>query len=89
MMEGRMLGKSIRGRTPEPSFYYVMLAAACFQGTARICHPDARRALRDFGCKYLAKARRGFAHERVPEFSLTRIRAEGAEASRRQSWTVD
>ena len=84
-----MFGESIRDRAPEPSFYYVMLAAACFQRTARTCHPDAARALHVIGCRYLAKAGCGFTHERVLEFPLAQIRRKGAKVSRRQSWTVD
>lgn len=42
-----MFGKSIRSRTPGPSFYYVMLAATCFRRTARNGHPNAGGALRD------------------------------------------
>jgi hypothetical protein len=88
-MEGRMFGELARDRAAEPSFYYVMLAATCFRRTARSRHPNAGHALRDIGCKYLAMAGCGFAHERVLEFSLAQIRRKGAKASRRQSWTVD
>ena len=84
-----MFSKSIRGSAPEPSFYYVMLAAACFRQKARSCHSNAGGALREIGFKYLARAGCGFAHERVLEFSLTPIRGKGAKASRRQAWTVD
>lgn len=84
-----MFSKSIRGRAPEPSFYYVVLAAACFRQKARSCHPNAGRALRESGFKYLARAGCGFAHEHVLEFSLAPTRGKGVKDSRRQSWTVD
>ena len=83
-----MFGKSIRGRTPEPSFYYVMLAASCFRRTARGRRPKFDEALRNIGQEYLAKAGCGAAHEQISEFSLARIRRTGAKTSRRQPWTV-
>jgi hypothetical protein len=84
-----VFSKSIRDRDPEPSFYYVMLAASCFRRTARNCHPNAGSALRDIGCKYLVKASCGFAREQKSEFSLAQIRRTGAKVSWRQPWTVD
>jgi hypothetical protein len=84
-----MFEKSIQGRTPEPSFYYVMLAATCFRRTARNHHPNAGGALRNIGREYLAKAGCGVALEQVSECSLAQIRRTGAKASWRQPWTVD
>jgi hypothetical protein len=88
-MEGRMFGKLIRGRTPEPSFYYVMLAASCFRRTDRGRRPKFGEALRNIGHEYLAKAGCGAAHEQISEFSLAQIRRTGTKASWRQLWTVD
>ena len=48
-----------------------------------------RGALRDIGCKYLAKAGCGAAHEQMTEVSLAQIRRTGANAFWRQPWTVD
>jgi hypothetical protein len=81
-----MFGDTIHDRTPEPSFYYVMLAATCFRRTARSCHPGA---LREIGCKYLAKASCEVAHEEISEFSLAQISRNSAKGSWRQLWTVD
>jgi hypothetical protein len=78
-MEERMFGETIHSRASEPSFYYAMLAATCFRRTARSCNPAA---LREIGCKYLARAGGGFAHEEISDLSLAKI-------SRRQPWTVD
>lgn len=69
-----MFGKSIQ-RIPEPSFYYVILAATRFRRTARSRHSNAGGTLRNIGCKYLAKADCG--------------RRTGAKASWRKPWTVD
>jgi hypothetical protein len=87
-MEGRMFGKLIRGRTPEPSFYYVMLAASCFRRTARGFHLKFGESLRNIGHEYLAKAGCEAAHEQTSEFSLAQIRRTGAKTSWRQPWTV-
>ena len=66
-----------------------MLAATCFRRTVRNGHPNAGGALRDIGCKYLAKANYGVAREQISEFSLAQIERIGAKASWRQPWTVD
>jgi hypothetical protein len=83
-----MFGEAIRERTPGPSVYYVVLAATCFRWTAHSCHSNAS-ALRDVGCKYLVKAGYGAAREQITEFSLAQIGRTGANAFRRQPWTVD
>jgi hypothetical protein len=83
-----MFGEAIQSRTPEPSFYYVMLAATCFRRTAHRSPPNAC-ALRDIGCKYLAKAVHGVARKQISEFSLARISHRGPKASWRQPWTID
>lgn len=83
-----MFGKSRSTRAPEASFYHVMLAATCFRRTSHSSPPNAS-ALRDVGCKYLAKAGYGAAREQITEVSLAQIRRTGANAFRRQPWTVD
>jgi hypothetical protein len=83
-----MFDESTQSRTPEPSFYYLMLAATCFRRTARSRHPNAG-ALRDIGRKYLTKAGCGVADEQIFEFSLAQAPRTGAKASWRQPWTVD
>jgi hypothetical protein len=55
-MEGDMFGKSIQSGTVEPSFFYLLMAATCFQRAGRTRHPNAGGALRDIVCEYLAKA---------------------------------
>jgi hypothetical protein len=81
-----MFGETLHSRASEPSFYYAMLAATCFRRTARSCH---RGALREIGCKYLAKASCGVAYEEISEFSLVQISRNSAKPSWRQPWTVD
>jgi len=83
-----MFGEAIQSRTPEPSFYYVMLAATCFRRTAHSSPPNAS-ALRDIGCKYLAKAGYGASREQITEFSLPQVSGRGPKVSWRQPWTVD
>jgi hypothetical protein len=83
-----MFGEAIPSRTPELSFYYVMLAATSFRRTAHSSPPHAS-ALRDIGCKYLAQAGYGVAREKISEFSLAQISGRGPKASWRQQWTVD
>ena len=56
LMEGDMFSKSILGRTAEPSFFYLLMAATCFQRAGCTRHRNAGGALRDIGCEYLAKA---------------------------------
>jgi hypothetical protein len=82
-----MFGESRQSGIPESSFYYVVLAAACFRRTACGCHPNTGGVLRDMGHKYLAKADRGSADQ--PEFSLARIRRTGTKISWRKQWMVD
>ena len=55
-MEGNMFGKSIPSSTAAPSFFYLLMAATCFQRAGRTCHPSGRGALRDIGHEYLAQA---------------------------------
>jgi hypothetical protein len=56
LMEARMFSKSIPSSTSEPSFFYLLMAATCFQRAGCTRHPNAGGALRDIGCEYLAKA---------------------------------
>ena len=51
-----MFSKSIPRSAAEPSFFYVLVAATCFQRAACTRHRNARGALRDIGSEYLAKA---------------------------------
>jgi hypothetical protein len=51
-----MFGKSIPSGTAAPSFFYLLMAATCFQRAGRARHPNARGALRHIGCEYLAQA---------------------------------
>jgi hypothetical protein len=51
-----MFSKSIPRSTSEPSFFYLLMAATCFQRAGCTRHRNAGRALRDIGCEYLAKA---------------------------------
>jgi hypothetical protein len=75
--------------TPEPSFYHVMLAATSFRRTTRSWYPNATRALRDVGCKYLANAGCGVVHEQISEKSLVRTGCVGAKDSGRHPCKVD
>jgi len=84
-----MFGKLIQSKTSEPSFYYVMLAAACFRRTVRRRHSNAGAALHDIGCKYLARAASGVVHERISEFSLAPAGRAGARTCWRQPWPVN
>ena len=84
-----MFGETSQSGIPEASFYYVVLAATCFQRTAGGCHPNAPGVLRDTGYKYLAKADRGSANQQVSEFLFTRIKRTGTKASWRRQWMVD
>jgi hypothetical protein len=65
-----MFGEPRQSGIREPSFYYVVLAATCFQRTACGCHPNAGGVLCDTGYKYLAKADRGSANHKYPNFYL-------------------
>ena len=51
-----MFGKSVPSSAAEPSFFYLLMAATCFQRAGCTRHPNAGGALRDIGCEYLAKA---------------------------------
>jgi hypothetical protein len=55
-MEGHMFGKSIPSSTAAPSFFYLLMAATCFQRAGRTPHPKGGGALRHIGCEYLAQA---------------------------------
>jgi hypothetical protein len=81
-----MFGETIHSRASEPSFYYAILAATCFGRTARSCNPGA---LREIGCKYLAKAGGGVAHKEISELSLPQTSRPGDKTSWRQPWTVN
>jgi hypothetical protein len=74
-----MFGETIHSRASEPSFYYAMLAATCFRRTARNSNPTA---LREIGCKYLAKACGGVRARRNDGIVMLQIKG-------RQPWTVD
>jgi hypothetical protein len=41
--------------TAEPSFFYLIMAAACFRHAASISHRNTRGALRDIGRLYLSQ----------------------------------
>ena len=43
--------------TAEPSFFHLIMAAACFRRAASISHPNTRGALRDIGREYLNQGR--------------------------------
>jgi hypothetical protein len=55
-MEGNMFGKSIPSSTAAPSFFYLLMAATCFERAGRSRHPYAGGALRNIGYEYLAQA---------------------------------
>jgi hypothetical protein len=76
-----MFGKSTQSRNPEPTFYYVMLAA--IRRTALSHNPYAGGALRNIGREYLVKAGYGVALEQVSERSLTQSSRTGAKNARR------
>jgi hypothetical protein len=46
-MEKQMYRQSIQVCTAEPSFFHLIMAAACFRRAAGISHPNSRGALRD------------------------------------------
>jgi hypothetical protein len=83
-----MFSAAIQERTPGPSFYYAMLAAARFQRTAGSCRTSVG-TLHDFGCKYLAKAGYGVTDEPMSEYFLARVRRADVKASGRHPWTAD
>jgi hypothetical protein len=56
-MEKQMHRQSIQICTSEPSFFYLIMAAACFRRAANISHPNRRGALRDIGREYLNQCR--------------------------------
>jgi hypothetical protein len=56
-MEKQMYRQSIQICTAEPSFFYLIMAAACFRRAASISHPNTRGALRDVGREYLNQGR--------------------------------
>jgi hypothetical protein len=56
-MEKQMYRQSIQVCTVEPSFFYLIMAAACFRRAASIGHPNVRGALRDIGREYLNQGR--------------------------------
>ena len=51
-----MFSISILSSAAEPSFFYLLMAATCFQRAGCTRHRKARGALRDIGSKCLAKA---------------------------------
>jgi hypothetical protein len=73
-----MFGKSIHSRSPEPSFYYVMLAATCFRRPALSHNPYAGGVLRNIGREYLVRAGCAVTLEQVSERSLSRTSAKNA-----------
>ena len=83
-----MYGKSRQSSILEPSFYYAMLAAACFGRTVGTCHPNAVGVLHDIGRKYLAEAGSGAVHEQISQFSLAPVKGACARAPWRQPWSV-
>jgi hypothetical protein len=58
MVEAHMFGNSIQGSLAEPSFLYLMMAAAYFRQARRTRHPHVRDALRDLGRDYVSNAGR-------------------------------
>jgi len=48
-----MYRQSMQISTAEPSFFYLIMAAACFRRAAGVSHPKMRGALRDIGREYL------------------------------------
>jgi hypothetical protein len=58
MVEAQMFGNSIQGSVAEPSFLYLMMAAAYFRQARRTRHPHVRHALRDLGRDYVSNAGR-------------------------------
>jgi hypothetical protein len=56
-MEKQMYRQSIQVCTAEPSFFYLIMAAACFRRAAGIRHPGKRGALRDIGRESLNQGR--------------------------------
>jgi hypothetical protein len=56
-MEKQMYRQSIQVCTAEPSFLYLIMAAACFRRAAATSHPNTRGALRDIGREYLNQGR--------------------------------
>ena len=53
-----MFGNSIQCGVAEPSFLYLMMAAAYFRQASHTRHPHVRGALRDLGREYLTNAHR-------------------------------
>jgi hypothetical protein len=52
-----MYRQSIQSCTAEPSFFYLIMAAACFRRAARIGDANTRDALHDIGREYLNQGR--------------------------------
>jgi hypothetical protein len=50
-----MYRQSIPIGNAEPSFFYLIMAAACFRRAAGISHPNTRCASRDIGRVYLSQ----------------------------------
>jgi hypothetical protein len=48
-----MYRQSMQISAAEPSFFYLIMAAACFRRAAGVSHPKTRGALRDIGREYL------------------------------------
>jgi hypothetical protein len=48
-----MYRQSMQICTADPSFFNLIMAAACFRRAASISHPNTRGALRDIGRVYL------------------------------------
>jgi hypothetical protein len=56
-MEKQMYRQSIQVCTAEPSFFYLIMAAAWFRRAPSISHPNAGGALRDIGREHLNQGR--------------------------------
>jgi hypothetical protein len=56
-MEKQMYRQQIQICAAEPSFFYLIMAAACFRRAAAISHRKTRGALRDIGREYLNQGR--------------------------------
>jgi hypothetical protein len=64
-MGKQVYSQSIQVCTAEPSFFHLIMAAACFWRAPGIGHANTRGALRDIGREYLSQGRPLGAEARV------------------------